>query len=70
MDHRFCSFCGEAPPEVAMLVAGPGYVAICERCAALCVSCIEATGIVLPSVQEGENVQVGGWTGGQGHSPI
>jgi hypothetical protein len=40
-----CSFCGKAQKEVRKLIAGPGYVAICETCTGKAAQVI-ATGVV------------------------
>jgi hypothetical protein len=34
--NPFCSFCWKTRKQVAMLVAGPGGVHICDACVALC----------------------------------
>ena len=35
-----CSFCGKGDDEVAVLVAGPGKIFICDECIQICVSAI------------------------------
>jgi ATP-dependent Clp protease ATP-binding subunit ClpX len=34
--ERRCSFCRKKQSEVAYVIAGPGGVAICDECVALC----------------------------------
>ena len=36
MDNIRCSFCGKHQDQVKKLIAGPGGVAICDECVALC----------------------------------
>ena len=36
-DRRYrCSFCGKSQEQVRRLIAGPGFVYICNECIALC----------------------------------
>lgn len=38
----YCSFCGKAQCEVRKLIAGPGWVFICDECVSLCVDVVAA----------------------------
>jgi hypothetical protein len=65
--ERLCSFCQKAPPDVQVLIGGPGLVAICERCVALCVSSCADAGVALPAVTNNPTRDAGGgWMGATG----
>jgi len=34
--QHYCNFCGRAQEEVAVLIAGPGPIFICDECVAMC----------------------------------
>jgi ATP-dependent Clp protease ATP-binding subunit ClpX len=38
-----CSFCLKSQHEVAKLIAGPGFIFICDECVALCVGIVAGT---------------------------
>lgn len=45
-----CDFCRKSEHEVALLIAGPDYIAICNECVALCAT-IVAEKSTTPDVQ-------------------
>jgi hypothetical protein len=55
MGALHCSFCLKSQYEVKKLIAGPGFIFICDECVALC----EAIVAERPLDLEGSNFQIG-----------
>jgi ATP-dependent Clp protease ATP-binding subunit ClpX len=58
---RKCSFCGKSQDEVR-LVAGPGEVAICSQCVALCQEVLAHPGGIPGEVQPPPGLQARAWS--------
>jgi hypothetical protein len=52
-----CSFCLKSQHEVKKLIAGPGFIFICDECVSLCDSIIAGT--FDPSKVDGSNFKIG-----------